>query len=624
MGTTDSLPTRSSWQCVRCTFMNNLTTSSQCQMCGIDRETKFWICLKCGSNNPQYIVLCNFCGAEQNAFSVKSKSWTCTKCTFINTSDSLCCRVCKHGRSSNDAAFALPRGIVNVEVDSNLVREYKQDVLKCQKCQTLLFDNPGLHCLVCKTPCFYEGFKPRPFPQSSLPRENKVISSLSDIWQCQRCTSLNGPENNECYVCKKSKHCEPEDMFAKFDGSWICSLCTLRNSNAVKFCNACDSSKDSFMLTTNASGLSPSSSQSHIKYETIDVETKRIHDEDKAKEQWKNIVDICSQHNMSFVDDSFPPDPSSLYIKPRESTNPRVSQWLRPHQLTSQSSLPWKVFREPSPSDILQGVLGDCWLLSALAVLTERPNLIQKIIITRELCAEGAYQIRLCKDGRWTVVLVDDLLPCNKYGIPVYSQAARQQLWVPLIEKAMAKLHGCYEALVAGRSIEGLCILTGAPCDTIRLQGMGSNNEVIDKDLVWAKLLSSRNAGYLMGASCGGNAQDIDEGIYASVGLQSRHAYSILDIRNAQGNKLLRLRNPWGRFSWRGNWSDTSPLWTAELRKELLPHGCDEGLFWISFEDMMLYVDYILIVLMCARCEKTGPKQESMVFSRLMLWVQLR
>lgn len=73
------------------------------------------------------------------------------------------------------------------------------------------------------------------------------------------------------------------------------------------------------------------------------------------------MLSVIFQHNMSFVDDSFPPDPSSLYLKPRSSTHPRVARWLRPQQMTSQSQLSWEVFRNPSPSDIIQGVLGDCW-----------------------------------------------------------------------------------------------------------------------------------------------------------------------------------------------------------------------------------------------------------------------
>ena len=64
------------------------------------------------------------------------------------------------------------------------------------------------------------------------------------------------------------------------------------------------------------------------------------------------------------------------------------------------------------------------------------------------------------------MVTIDDYFPCRSgTNRQMYSEAVRNQLWMCLIEKAAAKLYGCYEALNKGTLVEGLSTLTGAPCE---------------------------------------------------------------------------------------------------------------------------------------------------------------
>lgn len=69
-------------------------------------------------------------------------------------------------------------------------------------------------------------------------------------------------------------------------------------------------------------------------------------------------------------------------------------------------------------------------------------------------------------------------------------------------------------------------------------------------------------------------------------GLVAGHAYAVIQCIDAKGNKLMQLRNPWGKFEWDGDWSDRSNKWTEEMIREVNPVLDEEdGTFWMCFED---------------------------------------
>lgn len=86
--------------------------------------------------------------------------------------------------------------------------------------------------------------------------------------------------------------------------------------------------------------------------------------------------------------------------------------------------------------------------------------------------AEGFYYVRLFVDGVWRFIPLDDML-CAERSRPAdderVSKLAKNsigyetELWVSLIEKALAKVYGSYEDMQFGSLEDFMWELTGAP-----------------------------------------------------------------------------------------------------------------------------------------------------------------
>ena len=135
-----------------------------------------------------------------------------------------------------------------------------------------------------------------------------------------------------------------------------------------------------------------------------------------------------------------------------------------------------------SASDVRQGRDGDCWFLAAICTLSNMPGLISKICVARDEQV-GVYGFVFHRDGEWISTIIDDKLYLTRAdydeswwerstwddrrrdngeedyrkayqtgsGSLYFVQCSDQnETWLPLLEKAYAKVHGDFGAIEGG------------------------------------------------------------------------------------------------------------------------------------------------------------------------------
>ena len=114
-------------------------------------------------------------------------------------------------------------------------------------------------------------------------------------------------------------------------------------------------------------------------------------------------------------------------------------------------------------------MLGNCYFLAVLSSLAEFPDRILALIENTKVSKKGKYELNFFVNGVITSIEVDDFFPVKKGTKELaFAHSVNNDMWVPLLEKGWAKLHGSYIATEGGIPSFAATHLTGVPTMTWR------------------------------------------------------------------------------------------------------------------------------------------------------------
>eukprot|EP01061_Rhynchopus_euleeides_P017092 TRINITY_DN28487_c1_g2_i1.p1 TRINITY_DN28487_c1_g2~~TRINITY_DN28487_c1_g2_i1.p1 ORF type:complete len:915 (+),score=361.79 TRINITY_DN28487_c1_g2_i1:33-2747(+) len=305
----------------------------------------------------------------------------------------------------------------------------------------------------------------------------------------------------------------------------------------------------------------------------------------------------CVVEKIPFVDPFFPPLLSSLYSEEGNTSGCLTVPWARPRSFLS--AMPTVIPAEASPLDIEAGALGDGWLVSAFAILAENPKLLTNIFTNNgsrhaEERQYGVHRLCLCVSGVWRERVVDDYLPCAG-KVPLYARnRIPSELWVSLLEKAYAKAHGSYKAIVRGDAFDALSDITGFPVLKLNQEGeltpdMWEELRGLQRDhqgllFLGTETLTDNDASH---------NKEVTQRL-AGMDLNPGFSYAVLrmeEVQLAEGRqaRLMQIRSPWSVGADAGRWCSSSPLWhqhpKAAEQCRVSPRDAELGLRWVDFDE---------------------------------------
>lgn len=194
----------------------------------------------------------------------------------------------------------------------------------------------------------------------------------------------------------------------------------------------------------------------------------------------------------------------------------------------------------PLWTDARQGVIGDCYLLSALSALARSaPDRLRALLVERP---DGALQARFHRrlaGGGFVAeeVVIDRAVPVRRDdGIPIYARCERAaEAWPLLAEKAYAAWKGGWDVIGEGGMVEQtLEELTGEPTRQLFIAETPPEH-------LWRLLVRATREGWPAAVCTYGRHERpaIDE-----LGFHPNHILVFLGVHEWMGRRIVWLRDP--------------------------------------------------------------------------------
>ena len=305
-----------------------------------------------------------------------------------------------------------------------------------------------------------------------------------------------------------------------------------------------------------------------------------------------------------------------------------------------------KIIGDVDPSDIHQGAVGDCWLLSGISSLAEFDGAIKRLfrktkkLEQRPLDGPNTYTITLYDLPSWREVdiVIDERLASASDGTGLLASKPSEdgELWVCYLEKALAIHCGGWDKITGGQCTHAWALLTGCKEQyTIRknpktgkyqcfgkynpyenrwakhansphegeqslwnmawpeVGGGGDKDLELSADDLFQRMCAWDQVNFIVGASCSDSGAD--------KGLVDDHAYSVIEAHsNVAGTNidLLKVRNPWGKGEIEdGEFDDDGPGWDKypQIKKALNPVVADDGIFWVTKKEFFVFFSTVFL-----------------------------